>query len=138
MPLRNAHICKKTAPNTRTVKGFTLLEILVALAVAAIGLGAVSKSLYQNISVADKLTEKMLGTWVASNVLAEMHINRQYQTAGGAGGDTEMGGQDWAVRTEFESTGDPEISRINVIVMSPSDPNREAASLFGFISRPKR
>lgn len=122
----------------RRQRGFTLLEVMVALAIAAIGLTAVSKSLYQSMEVADRLTEKLLGTWVASNVLAEMHISRAYQTSGSVGGDTRMGGQDWEVRTDFEATGDPEISRINVSVLSPSDPGREAARLFGFVSRPKR
>ena len=60
------------------LKGFTLLEVLVALSIAAIGLAAVSRALYQNIEVADRLSQKMVGTWVASNYLAELQINREY------------------------------------------------------------
>ena len=75
--------------------GFTLLEVLVALAVAAIGLAAVSKSMTLNVDVTAQLKERTIATWVASNRMAELRMERQFSSAGGSSGRVEMAGITW-------------------------------------------
>lgn len=117
--------------------GFTLLEVLVALAIAAVGLGAVSKSLYQNIDVADRLGQKMIGTWVAGNYLTEQQLAREFLSAGSARDSARMGGREWLIEAVYTPTGDNEIVRIDVTVYEGSQANEQrAAHLFGFISQP--
>jgi general secretion pathway protein I len=119
--------------------GFTLLEVLVALAVAAVGLGAVSKSLYQNIEVADRLGQKMIATWVASNHLSELQIAHEYLSGGSTNDTVSMGARDWQMVAEYTPTGDNEIVRVDVTVYESGDGDegRPAAKIFGFLSQPK-
>lgn len=116
--------------------GFTLLEVMVALAVAAIGLGAISKSMISNVGVADQLKQRTLGTWVASNRMAELRMYRQFSSAGGQSGQAEMGGVKWRIEEEFSSTADPNISKVNIAVFAESD-DRNVASLTGYVARYK-
>lgn len=117
--------------------GFTLLEVLVALAIAAVGLGAVTKALYQNIDVADRLGQKMIGTWVAGNYLTEQQIAREFLSAGSNRDSVNMAGREWQIEATYTPTGDNEIVRIDVTVYEGGGlVEQPAASLFGFISQP--
>jgi len=115
--------------------GFTLLEVLVALAIAAVGLGAVSKALYQNIEVADRLEQKMIGTWVASNYLSELQINREYLSGGSTRDSSEMAKREWRIEAEYTPTGDNQIVRVDVRVYEGNEQERIAAKIFGFLSQ---
>ena len=118
-------------------RGFTLLEVLVALAIAAVGLAAVSKAMIQNVEVADRLGQKMIGTWVASNYLSELQIEREYLSGGSTRENTEMGGRDWEIEAEFSATGDNQIVRVDVSVYEKNHQGRAAAKIFGFLGQPR-
>lgn len=118
-------------------RGFTLLEVLVALAIAAVGLAAVSKALYQNVEVADRLGQKMIATWVASNYLSDLQINRDYLSGGSTSDSSEMGGREWNIEAEYTATGDNQIVRVDVSVYEKNVQGRAAAKLFGFLSQPQ-
>lgn len=116
--------------------GFTLLEVLVALAIAAVGLGAVSKALYQNIEVADRLGQKMIANWVASNHLAELQIKRDYLSGGSTNDTVDMAERQWQIEAEYTPTGDNQIVRVDVSVFEGDERDRPAAKLFGFLAQP--
>ena len=118
-------------------RGFTLLEVMVALVIAAVGLGAVSKSLYQNIEVADRLGQKMIGTWVASNYLTELQISHAYLSGGSTQGTAEMAGRNWRIEADYTPTGDNKIVRVDVTSYEENGQDRAAARIFGFLSQPK-
>jgi general secretion pathway protein I len=122
--------------NQAAERGFTLLEVLVALAIAAVGLAAVSRALYQNIEVADRLEQKMVATWVASNHLSELQINREYLLSGSTRDTRKMAQREWRVEAEFTPTGDNQIVRVDVSVYEGDAQGRVAAKVFGFLSQP--
>lgn len=114
--------------------GFTLLEVMVSLAVAAIGLGAVSKSMIGNVDVAAKLQHRTIATWVASNRMAELRMYRQFTSNGSRSGEAEMAGLEWKIEENYASTPDPNIARIDIEVFM-GEGDRAAASLTGYLAR---
>ena len=77
-------------------RGFTLLEVLVAMAILAITLGTIIKTVGSYASNASYLKQKTLAQWVAKNKAAEFHINGQLPPTGHTEGEVEMAGQNWS------------------------------------------
>jgi general secretion pathway protein I len=79
-------------------RGFTLVEVMVALAIVAIALPAVLMSLYQQIDDTAYLRDKTMAQMVAANKLAEMRLviaSTRVLTAGKDSGVTAMAERDW-------------------------------------------
>lgn len=115
--------------------GFTLLEILAALLIVAVGLGAVSKVIGSTAVVLQTSEERLVGSWVASNHLAELRLSRVWPAATETDQQTSMGGRTWYLRQKISTTTDPDLLRIDVDVFSDADHERMAAQLFGYLAR---
>jgi len=78
------------------VRGFTLLEVLVALVIVAFGMGAVLAALSGAAVNVGALREKTLAQWVALNRVADVRLNLQPPQAGTTEGDVKgFGNGDW-------------------------------------------
>ena len=86
----------------KTLQGFTLLEVLVALAVAGIGLAAVIKVAGGNAYNAQYLQERTLAQWVAMNQLAVVRGLNELPDKGKTSGQEELGGRTWYWRQEVK------------------------------------
>lgn len=76
--------------------GFTLLEVMVALAILALALAAGIKAASSNISNASYLQQRTLAHWVAMNKLAEFEVFDKWPTPGSTQrGSTLLAGQEW-------------------------------------------
>ena len=84
----------------KTLRAFTLLEVLVALAVASIGLAAVIKVAGGNAYNAQYLQERTLAQWVAMNQLAVIQGLDELPQKGKTSGKDELGGRTWYWRQE--------------------------------------
>ena len=91
----------------KDISGFTLLEVLVALAVASIGLAGVIKVAGGNAYNAQYLQEKTLAQWVAMNRLAEIRVKHEFPTIGSQKGDAELAGHKWYWRQETKAAPFP-------------------------------
>ena len=124
-----------TSPNTRIkpYMGFTLIELMVALVVLAIGMTAALHSTSQAGHAGIFLKQKTIAHWVASNQAAELSINREWLRPGVTTGTETMAGQTWHWETEVESTGIPELRLVTIRVSLDGE---EKASLITFLGRP--
>jgi len=75
--------------------GFTLLEVLVALAVAAIGLASVIKVAGSNAYNAQHLQNKTFAQWVAMNRIAELQLESALIPLEKKKGSEELMGRKW-------------------------------------------
>lgn len=95
---------------TRSVhnaRGFTLLEVLVALAVVAIALGAGIKAAGSNIGNAAYLRDRTFAHWVAMNKLTEMETMKKFPAPGSTErGTMLMAGHEWHWKVETKVTKD--------------------------------
>ena len=86
----------------KSMHAFTLLEVLVALAVASIGLAAVIKVAGGNAYNAQYLEERTLAQWVALNQLAVTQGLNQLPQKGQTSGKDELAGRTWYWRQEVK------------------------------------
>lgn len=76
-------------------RGFTLLEVIIALAIVALSVGALLGSVTSSASNIIYLKDKTMAEWVALNRLAEIRIAKQMPDLGKRTGETVMGGMKW-------------------------------------------
>lgn len=119
--------------------GFTLVEVLVAVAILALTLGAFVSGGAQYADQARYLHAKTLALWVARNQMVDFRLAQPWPESGREEGRSTMGGQSWEWRAEIEATQDPALRRIDIGI-HPIDPttmrprDEAIASLTGFIS----
>jgi general secretion pathway protein I len=118
-----------------TQRGFTLLEVLAALAIAAVGLAAVSQTLSSSLKVSLATESRTVAYWVASNHLAEMRIASTVPAAGTSRQQANMAGRRWSIVREVRDTPDPDVLRIEVRVMDPESESDILARLGGYLVR---
>ncbi len=116
-------------------RGFTLLEILVALAVVAIGTAAVLQSAGATAKSLRVAENRILATWVASNRIAEIRLARLWPPAGTVDRSEILAARTWHYREIVKNTADPDVSRVDVIVYDGPERQHEEATVFGYITR---
>jgi len=124
---------KILASHYRSSKGFTLIELMVALAVLAIGMTAVLHSTSQAAHAGTFLKQKTIAHWVASNRAAELSINREWPNPGVIKGTERMADQTWQLETEVQETQVPELKLVTIRVSLDGE---EKASLVTFLEKP--
>lgn len=117
----------------RSQRGFTLVEVLVALAVLAIALTAVLRTMGQAIDSTTTLRERNTALWVAQNRLVEHLMRRDWPSADTKDGDTEIGGEKWFWREQVSTTPEPRIRRIEITVRRTADSKNTQARLVGYL-----
>jgi len=116
-------------------QGFTLLEILVAVAVLALALTAIISGGSNAARAAGTLRDKTLALWVAHNRLSEIDLQPSWPQLGTSSDDVKMGGEDWTWHVEVIGTQDPTLRRINIRVNRRNDrSNYNYADLSSFVS----
>jgi general secretion pathway protein I len=97
-------------------RGFTLIEVLVALAIVAIGMAAVMGALTSSANTISYLRDKTFAQWVALNQIANLRLSGQLPPTGNSDGDTDFAGRSWHWRQEVVATQVPGVERIDISV----------------------
>lgn len=123
--------------NRHMSRGFTLLEILIALAVLAVAMGAIIKAASDYTTGLSHLRDRTMANWVARNVLNEFQVNNDWPSVGERKGDMEMGHYEWRWLANISQTDEPELRRLDVEVLRPDDdPDSPVTVLSGFLRKP--
>lgn len=115
--------------------GFTLLEVLVALAILALGMAAVVRTAGQQATLLRQAREHSYAQWVASNVITETRLARPLPGSGLREGEAVMGGQRWRWRMAIAATPVAGIRRLDVEVFAEAS-GHPVLSLTGFAGEP--
>jgi len=79
----------------KIIKGFTLLEVLVALAVLSIAMIPLINTPVAISSNQSFLKSKTFAEYVALNKIAELHLERNFPSLGTKSGSEVMAGREW-------------------------------------------
>ena len=116
--------------------GFTLVEVLVALAIVSIALLAALRAAGQGTNAVGELRMRLFAGWVAQNRLAEHRARGEFLPVGIARGTQSQGGVELVWREEVIATPNSAFRRLDVFVSAPADESRALAHLTGFVVRP--
>jgi general secretion pathway protein I len=111
----------------RTARGFTLIEVLMALTVLAIALAAILRTIGQSIDLTVDLRDRQLAAWVAQNRLITHQLQRDWPSATATDGTTE----------QVSTTPEPALRRIEIEIRATTGEQR-LARLIGFLEEPQQ
>jgi general secretion pathway protein I len=121
----------------RTARGFTLVEVLVALMVVALGLAALMVSVSGAARTSGYLREKTLAQWIAMNRVTEVRLNNNNKFAQNTDtGEVKFANRTWHYDTKYFDTTIPTMRRIVVRVYAgdaktKGNPLAEATGFLG-------
>lgn len=101
---------------TRAADGFTLVEVLIALAVVAIALVAFVSAGAQNADYASYIHQRTIAQVVARNQLVKYQIAADWPDTGSHGGNVNMADAEWHWQARIKSTADSNVRRVDVRV----------------------
>lgn len=119
------------------VRGFTLLECLVALAILAVALSSALRAVGSTAQSTQMLRDHTLASWVAQNRIAELRATGAFPPIGSNEGQAAQAGQRFVWRENIERTPNPLFRKVEVQVFDALD-DRPLASASGFVVRPLR
>ncbi len=96
--------------------GFTLLEVLVALAVVAIALAALVSAATGQIKIAERTRDKTVAGWVAANILTDLKLRERFPEPGERTGEVTMANQRFSWRALVQTTAVSDLRRIDLRV----------------------
>lgn len=125
-----------TARSKSPSKGFTLIEVVIALTIVAVGLAAVISAASSTIYNAAGLQERTFAHWVAMNKLTELHILQEWPSPRKTTGSTLMAEHEWFWSMDVQETADKSVRKVEISVRANEDDENPLVNLTGFVGRP--
>ena len=109
---------------SRAGAGFSLLEILVALAIVSIGLLAALRATGVGTDGVGEYRNRVLALWLAQNIVAERTALKEWPAPDVNSREETFAGRSFVVKEEVKATPNPHFRRLDVSVAAREDPAR--------------
>jgi len=126
-----AGLAPPPAGGHRTSRGFTLIEVLVALTIVAVALMASLRAVGNLTQGSSELKARTLAQWSAENRLAQMRVQAEWPNLGSNRFDCSQGGVPLVCQEEVIATPNTSFRRVEISVLNAADGHR-LARLVGF------
>lgn len=115
--------------------GFTLIEVLIAVAVISLTLLAMAGKMGRMLDAANSMRDYTYASWIAQNKITEMRLANVLPEVSTSSGEVNYAGVDWAWRAVVSETGVENLFRVDVTISEPGgEPKMRAVT--GFIGEP--
>lgn len=125
------HTPSPSAQGKRTDRGFTLIEVLVALGIVAVALMAGLQAIGSLSRQADRQTLSMLGQICAENELARLRLRRQLPDTGTNQTECLQAGHRLQVTLSVKPTPNPNFRRVDARVLSQGEYVLQVSTVMG-------
>jgi general secretion pathway protein I len=119
-------------------RGFTLLEVLVALVIVGTALGAGLRAVGSLTANSADLRASMMATWSAENRLVQIRLGKEFPEIGKHGFDCPQGDLHLVCQEEVIASPNPRLRRVEVSVFNIENPNRRIVKLVQLVLKPWR
>jgi general secretion pathway protein I len=117
-------------------RGFTLLEVLVALVIVGTALGAGLRAVGSLTANSSGLRTSMMATWSAENRLVQIRLGKEFPEVGKRSFDCPQGDLHLVCQEEVIASPNPLLRRVEVSVFDIENPNRRIVKLVQIVLRP--
>ena len=117
-------------------RGFTLIEILVAVAILAIALAATTRAASLATDGALETRHRLLATWAAQNRIAEIRARRLFPAIAATRLSTEQAGMALVIDERVSDTPNGLIRRVDLAVADARSPDRVITQLTAYVAQP--
>lgn len=113
-------------------KGFTLIEVLMALLIFGMIAATVQHAAGLYFSHYERIENKTMATWIAENRLAELRLAEQFPGLGKQTEEVRFANEDWFTETVISATPEPLMRRVEIAVdlIGASDGERRRQVVF--------
>jgi len=122
----------------QTKKGFTLIEMLLALAVFAYSAGAILNVLGQTARNLSDIEQITFASWVVNDRLTELQVSKQWPPKDKDKGERELAGVLWYWQQKVEKTQDNNLRAVTVTVSEDKAGNNSIYSVTTYLSNNKQ
>lgn len=116
-------------------RGFTLVEVMVALAIISLSLTAVAAKMGRMIDTSNSMRERTYASWIAQNKITELRLANVIPTVASTNGEIDFANTTWHWRAVISETGFENLFRVDVSVSYP-DSDDAIRTVTGFIGEP--
>jgi general secretion pathway protein I len=123
----------------RKSSGFTLIEVMIALAIFAIVSTTLIKNATQTVSQSRVIQERTMAQWIAESEMQTLRLrprtSENFPSQGTNLSSLTMGGREWQVEVDVRTTENELIRRVEISVFDEQDLDTTLANLSGFLGR---
>ena len=120
------------------VRGFTLIEVMLAIAIFAIAGTALMGSTQNTLANLSHLEQKAVAQWVAANQLVSISLEKKWPPKNNDKGSVEMAGNTWHWLQKVEKTADSGLQQVTIEVRVREKAPQPVTELVTFLAKPSQ